>query len=187
MSEGPDRGEVTELLLALRDGDRLALDRVWSLLYEELRILARRQRRTGGAALDTTALVHEAYLRLVDADRIEVRDRGHFYALAVRVMRQLLVDLARRQAAKKRGGEAIVISLDENHYLSTENQAHTLLALDEALERLGRLSERWTRVIECRFFGGLSERETAEVLELPLRTVQRDWQKGRAWLRRELD
>ncbi|HVS63533.1 MAG TPA: ECF-type sigma factor [Thermoanaerobaculia bacterium] len=185
MSEEPDRGEVTELLIALRAGDRLALDRVWSLLYEELRILARRQRRTGGAALDTTALVHEAYLRLVEADRIEVRDRGHFYALAVRVMRQLLVDLARRQAAKKRGGEAIVISLDDTD-LSTENQAHTVLALDDALERLGRLSERWTRVIECRFFGGLSERETAEVLGLPLRTVQRDWQKGRAWLRKEL-
>lgn len=188
MSEaGSDRrGEVTELLGALREGDREAFDRVWSLLYGELREIARRQRRQPGGTLGTTALVHEAYLKLVDQDRLEVHDRSHFLALAVRVMRQLLVDLARHHAAKKRGGEAVRLSLDEVA-VSIEEQAHLVVSLDEALDRLSQLSQRWARVVECRFFGGLSEQETADVLGLSLRTVQRDWTKSRAWLRGELE
>jgi RNA polymerase sigma factor (TIGR02999 family) len=182
----PEPGEVTALLIAMRDGDRQALDSVWSLLYDELHAIARRQRRSPGGTLDTTALVHEAYLKLVQQDRIEVRDRAHFYALAVRVMRQLLVDLARQHGALKRGGDQVRLSVDDVS-LPIEDQAHLVLVLDQALERLAQLSERQTKVVECRFFGGLSEQETADILGLPLRTVQRDWTKGRAWLRRELE
>jgi RNA polymerase sigma factor (TIGR02999 family) len=184
--EATRRGEVTGLLVAVRDGDREAFDQVWSLLYAELRELARRQGRKPDGTLDTTALVHETYLRLVDQERIEVKDRAHFFALAVRVMRQLLVDLARHHAAKKRGGQAKRLSL-EQVAVAIEDQAHLVVSLDQALDRLAELSERWARVVECRFFGGLSERETAEVLGITLRTVQRDWMKSRAWLRNELE
>ncbi|HVS16160.1 MAG TPA: ECF-type sigma factor [Thermoanaerobaculia bacterium] len=180
------QGEVTGLLIALREGDRQAFDRVWSMLYHELRRLARSQLRRPSATIDTTALVHEAYLKLVDADRIEVSDRSHFFALAVRVMRQVVVDLARSRASGKRGGEAVRIPLEEAA-ISIEEQSHLVLAVDQALHRLAEISERSTRVVECRFFGGLTERETAELLGVPLRTVQRDWKKGRAWLRRELE
>ena len=156
------------------------------MLYDELRTLARRQLRQPGSTLDTTALVHESYLKLVRQERIDVADRSHFYALAVRVMRQLLVDLARRHTAMKRGGRATHLSLDQVA-VSVEDQAHLLVTLDQALDRLGQLSERWAKVVECRFFGGLSEKETADVLGLTLRTVQRDWMKSRAWLRAELE
>lgn len=180
------QGEVTRLLGALRAGDREAFDRVWSLLYQELRELARKQRHRPGATLDTTALVHETYLKLAGRDQLQIADRGHFFALAVRVMRQLLVDLAREHSAQKRGGGAVRLSLDQVA-VAIEDQADVILGLDQALSRLDEFNQRWARVVECRFFGGLSEQETAEVLGLTLRTVQRDWQKSRAWLRAELD
>jgi RNA polymerase sigma factor (TIGR02999 family) len=179
------RGEVTRLLGALREGDRRAFDRVWDLLYRELRSLARSQLRAPAATLDTTALVHEAYLKLVDAERIDLRDRSHFFALAAKVMREIVVDYARRSHAKKRGGDAVRLTFDETR-LSIEREATLVLALDQALGRLAQLSERLNRVFELRYFGGLSEEETAEVLGVSLRTVQRDWLKSRAWLQREL-
>ena len=191
MSEPPgpggscERGEVTRLLGALREGDREAFDRVWDLLYRELRILARSQLRQPGATLDTTALIHEAYLKLVDVDGIELRDRSHFFALAAKVMREIVVDFARRTRAKKRGGAAVRLTLDET-VTSIEREASLVIALDQALERLAEFSDRLNRVFELRYFGGLSEQETAEVLGLSLRTVQRDWLKSRAWLQREL-
>jgi RNA polymerase sigma factor (TIGR02999 family) len=184
-SAAPTRGEVTRLLGELREGDREAFDRVWDLLYSELRVLARSQLRKPGATLDTTALVHEAYLKLVDAERIDLRDRSHFFALAAKVMREVVVDFARRTRAKKRGGDALRLTLDET-VLAVEREASLVLALDQALDRLARLSERLGRVFELRYFGGLSEQETAEVLGVSLRTVQRDWLKSRAWLQREL-
>lgn len=180
------KGEITRLLGDLRGGDRAAFDRVWSMLYQDLRELARRQRHRPGATLDTTALVHETYLKLVGRDRLEIADRSHFFALAVRVMRQLLVDLAREHAAQKRGGGAVRLSLDQVA-VAIEDQADVILGLDQALSRLEEFNERWARVVECRFFGGLSEQETAEILGLALRTVQRDWMKSRAWLRGQLE
>jgi RNA polymerase sigma factor (TIGR02999 family) len=180
---------VTRLLGALREGDRQALDRIWDLLYRELSTLARSQLRAPGATLDTTALVHEAYLKLVAAEGIELRDRSHFFALAAKVMREIVVDYARRTRAKKRGGEAVRLTLDDSlgeQVASIEREASLVLAIDQALDRLGQLSERLNRVFELRYFGGLSEQETAEVLGVSLRTVQRDWLKSRAWLQREL-
>lgn len=182
----PGQGEVTRLLSAMRGGDRAAFDRVWGILYQELRELARKQRHRPGATLDTTALVHETYLKLSRRDRLDIADKGHFFALAVRVMRQLLVDLAREHAAQKRGGGAVRLSLDEVA-VAIEDQADVVLSLDQALSRLDEFNERWARVVECRFFGGLSEHETADVLGLTLRTVQRDWKKSRAWLRGQLE
>lgn len=180
------RGEITRLLGALSDGDRAAFDQVWSLLYQELRDLARKQRYRPGATLDTTALVHETYLKLAGKDQLEIADKAHFFALAVRVMRQLLVDLAREHGAKKRGGGVVRLSLDQVA-VAIEDQADMILGVDRALSRLDAFNDRWARVVECRFFGGLSEEETAEVLGLTLRTVQRDWMKSRAWLRSHLE
>ncbi|MEM6704607.1 MAG: ECF-type sigma factor [Acidobacteriota bacterium] len=184
--ESIDRGEVTRLLGALRQGDREAFDRIWELLYLELRRMASNQLRARGGTLDTSALVHEAYLKLVQADRIDLRDRSHFFALAAKVMRELVVDFARRSRAKKRGGEMMRVTFDES-LSSMEREAEMILALDAALDRLAGRSERWSRVFEMRYFGGLSEQEVAEALETSLRTVQRDWLKSRAWLRRELE
>jgi RNA polymerase sigma factor (TIGR02999 family) len=188
--EGPSgRGEVTRLLGALRGGDREALDQIWDLLYQELTILARSQLASPRATLDTTALVHEAYLKLVRVDGIDLRDRSHFFALAAKVMREIIVDFARRTRARKRGGEVLRLTLDESlaePAISIEREASLVLAIDQALDRLGQLSERLNRVFELRYFGGLSEQETADVLGVSLRTVQRDWVKSRAWLQREL-
>lgn len=183
----PKRSEITDLLIAHRDGDREAFQRLVPLVYEDLRRIARRQlRRVGsGGTLNTTALVHEAYLKLVDQTRIAVNDRGHFYALAARAMRQIIIDHARKRSAAKRGGGKRPVSLDKVQVAVVE-QAEMLIAIDDALDRLSGLNERLTRVFECRYFAGLSEKETAEALSLSLRTVQRDWMKGKAWLRREL-
>ena len=181
-----ERGEITRLLGALNAGDREAFDQVWSLLYQELRDLARKQRHRPGSTLDTTALVHETYLKLAGREQLEIADKSHFFALAVRVMRQLLVDLAREHGAKKRGGGSVRLSLDQVA-VAIEDQADVILGVDQALGHLDEFNGRWARVVECRFFGGLSEQETADVLGLTLRTVQRDWMKSRAWLRGHFD
>jgi RNA polymerase sigma factor (TIGR02999 family) len=179
---------VTELLLQLRHGHAGAMDRLFPLVYEELRHIAHRAlmgERTGHT-LGTTGLVHEAYLRLVDQTRIEYRDRGHFYGIAARAMRQILVDYARRHRAAKRGGGAQrVLVLDEN-VLALEDRAEVLVALDEALTVLAALEPRLVQVVECRFFAGLTEEETAEVVGVTARTVRRDWLKAKGWLYHQL-
>lgn len=180
-------GEVTRWLHAARDGDAEAFDRLLPLVYEELTEVAGRQlwHEQVGHTLDTNALVHEAYLKLVDQTRVEWQGRAHFLAVAARAMRQVLVDYARRRGAEKRGGgwERTTLS---NRVLGHDVQLEEIIALDDALDRLGALDERLRQVIEYRFFGGMSEPEIADVLGVTARTVQRDWLKARAWLYREL-
>ena len=181
---------TARLVEELRDGDAAALDRLLPLVYDELRGIAHRELRRGRPAstLDTTALVHEAYLKLADRACVRPADRTHFLGIAARAMRQVLVDHARRHAAAKRGGGARSVTLDEGAMAAplADERADALLALDEALTRLAALSERLGRVVECRFVGGLSEQETADALGVTTRTVRRDWVKARAWLHREL-
>ena len=180
--------DITDLLLAHREGDRDAFEALVPLVYQDLRTIARRQlaRHRRGSTLDTTALVHETYLKLVDQSRGTATDRAHFFALAARVMRQVVVDYARRRSAQKRGGGGVKLTLDRVQ-VPLEAQAELVLAIDQALERLTDVNERLTRVFECRFFVGLTDQETADALDLSLRTVQRDWMKSKAWLRSELD
>jgi RNA polymerase sigma factor (TIGR02999 family) len=192
-SPSPEDPEaITEALGALRNGAPDAMDRPAPLVYEQLRHIAHRQLRAEpvGHTLSTTALVHEAYLKLVDQTRAEWQDRGHFFAVASGAMRRILVDYARRYRAARRGGgedgaPVRPISLDNTEIPAAE-RADALVALDEALERLGRLDERQARVVECRFFGGLSEAETAAALGISQRTVAREWVTARGWLYQEL-
>ena len=165
-----------------------SLDRLVPLLYQELRSIAHRQlaRQPQGGTLDTTALVHEAYLKVVDQSRTEVHSRAHLLALASLAMRHVLVDRAKEHATVKRGGVWARITFDEAT-LSVEDQAEAMLQLDEALSYLADLEPRLARVVECRFFGGLSEREIAEALGVTERTIQRDWAKARMLLRRRLE
>ena len=178
---------VTELLVAYRDGDREAFDKLVPMLYDDLRQIARRQLRRGrrGATLDTTMLVHEVYLKMADQQRLDARDRGHFLAISAHAMRQVIADYARRRTAAKRGGAVDPVPLDEAPPLA-DKEARWLLDVDRALERLGRRDPRLAQVVECRFFAGFSEEETAEALGVSLRTVQRDWARARGWLREEL-
>jgi RNA polymerase sigma factor (TIGR02999 family) len=178
---------VTELLLELRDGRAGAMDRLFPLVYEELRRVAHRALRgeRTGHTLGTTGLVHEAYLRLVDQTRLEYRDRAHFYGIAARAMRHILVDYARRHRAAKRGGAQAVIPLDEA-MLGVEDRAEALLALDEALSRLEAVDARLGQIVQCRYFGGFTEEETAEVVGVTARTVRRDWLKAKGWLHHQL-
>jgi len=180
--------DITDLLIAERDGDRAAFERLMPLVYPELRRIAHRQLsgHQRGAMLDTTALVHEVYLKLVDQTRIKAVDRSHFFALAARAMRHIVVDFARRRGSQKRGGGEQRVTLDQAR-VPVENQPELVLAIDRALDRLAALNDRLARVFECRYFLGLSEPETAEALDIALRTVQRDWGKGKAWLRNELE
>ena len=180
--------EVTQLLLAWSDGDRAALDKLVPLVYEELHRLAHHyiSRERPGYTLQTTALAHEAYLRLVDAKSVRWQNRAHFFAVAARAMRRILVDLARARHNLKRGGGAQPVSLDEALVAAPERGAD-LLALDEALGRLAALNPRQSQVVELRYFGGLTEEEVAEVLEVSPRTVRSDWSLARAWLYRELN
>lgn len=181
------RHEITELLAELSSGNRSALDELVPLVYDELRILARRHmvKERNDHTLDTTALVHEAYLKLVDVQRVTWQDRAHFFAMASRAMRRILIDHARARTRTKRGGKRQRLSLDDIALVS-EKQAEDLIALDEALLRLGELSDRQSRVVEMRFFGGLGIEETAQVLGVSPASVKRDWQVARAWLNHEL-
>jgi len=186
-TEGPDPGEVTRLLSAARQGDGSAVDRLVALVYDELRAVARRQLRRWrpGQTLDTTAVVHEAYFRLVDQAGATWQDRAHFLSVAGVAMRHILVDAARRRAAKKRGGEDVRISLDELRLepgQGVDSQAIQILALDEALTSLAARNERLSHLVELRFFAGLTEEETAQTLGTSERTVRRDWRKARAFL-----
>lgn len=183
----PERGEITRLLDAANDGDEHALGDVISLLYQQLRAMAHRQLagEAPGHTLDTSALVHEAYLRLADIDRIRWQDRQHLMAMAARTMRRVLIDHALRRRASKRGGGAAPVALAEE-LAAVDERADELCALDEALERLARLNPRQSQIVECRFFAGLSIEETAIALALSPATVKRDWTAARAWLNREL-
>jgi RNA polymerase sigma factor (TIGR02999 family) len=185
--KGSQPAEVTRLLRDWRDGNRDALDQLMPLVYDELRRLARRHMRhqAPGHTLQTTAVVNEAYLRLVDQPGIDWQDRAHFFAVAAQAMRYLLVDHARSQQAAKRGGAAQHVELDEVAVMAPERSAE-MLALDEALGRLAALDPRQGQIVELRYFGGLSLEETAEVMGISAITVRREWGKAKAWLYREL-
>ena len=179
--------EVTELLLSWRQGDAAALDRLIPLVYDELRRVARRRLRgeSPGHALQSTALVHEVYMRLVDVDRMTVKNRTHFFAVAATLMRQILVDHARRQHADKRGGRATIVSLDGVAPVAPPSSVD-VLALDQALGALSAIDGRQCRIVELRFFAGLNIDETAEALGVSSATVEREWALAKAWLYRQL-
>jgi RNA polymerase sigma factor (TIGR02999 family) len=181
------RDTVTAVLSAGGRGGRDVFDELLPLVYDELRRMAHRHlaRERRQRTLDTTGLVHEAYLKLVDQSRISEKGRAYFFAAAARAMRQVLVDAARRRGRVKRGAGEAPLNL-EDFQVAVDDFATRLQDLDEALERLATLFPRQARVVECRFFGGLSVEETAEALELAPRTVKRDWSLARAWLFREL-
>ena len=191
MSTTPPTHAVTRLLLAWSGGDAAASEQLMTLVYNELRQLARGylRRERGGHTLQPTALVHEAYLRLVDDSQIRWQSRAHFYGVAARVMRRILVDHARRQAAAKRGGLARDVPLEDVGTIAAPDRGDPveLVALDDALLSLGRAYPRQSEIVELRYFGGLSTREIGEVMRVTERTVQRDWDFARAWLRRALD
>jgi RNA polymerase sigma factor (TIGR02999 family) len=189
----PQFPEITELLKAWGSGDGAALDQLTPLVYDELRRLARRYMRNerAGNTLQTTALVNEAYLRLVDAKRVAWQDRVHFFAVSAQMMRRILVDAARARGSAKRGGQvkrvnhSSAFNLDEIPDVST-GRDRELVAIDDGLKTLAEMDPRKVRVIELRFFGGLSVEETAEVLKISPQSVMRDWKLAKAWLTREL-
>lgn len=187
MSEPESSSAATDLLIQASAGDSSALAQVFPLIYEELRHLAHRQllREAEGRTLSTTALVHEAYLRLIDQTRVQWSGRAHFMAIAATAMRRILIDRARQHRSQKRGGQYRRVPL-ESVDLGAEDRADVLLALDAALDRLRQLNERQARIVECRFFGGMTEEETAEALGIGLRTTTRDWAKARSWLYEEI-
>ena len=183
----PSPQEVTPLLVDWRNGNRAALEKLMPLVYDELRRLAKHYmaRENPGHTLQTTALVNEAYLRLIGQQQVEWQNRAHFFAIAAQIMRHLLVDHARSHQYAKRGGGAQQVTLDEVAIVSRECSAD-VLALDEALSRLAAIDPRKSQLVELRYFGGLSTEETAEVLGVSEITVKREWQKAKAWLYREL-
>ena len=182
----PPFGDVSRLLLAWSDGDRIALDKLMPIVYEELRRLAGRymKRERAGHSLQTTALVNEAYMRLVDYKRMQWQNRAHFFAVSAQLMRRILVEHARRHNLK-RGAGVPHVSFEEAA-VEGGHRAADLVALDDAMNALARLDIRKVQVVEMRFFGGLSVEETAEVLKVSSVTVMRDWNTAKAWLYREL-
>lgn len=181
------KGEITFLLLSWGTGDRAALDRLIPLVYQELRRLAHLQmrRERAGDTLQTTALVNEAYLRLVDYERVRPRDRAHFFAIAAQAMRRILIDRARSRDSKKRGDGAQRVSLSEAVDVS-DDRTTDLLALDEALTNLAAFDPRKSQIVELKYFGGLTTEEISEVLEVSTPTVERDWRMAKLWLHREI-
>jgi RNA polymerase sigma factor (TIGR02999 family) len=184
----PSTQEITQLLAAWNHGDRAALERLTPLVHTELHRLAKRymagERR--GHILQTTALVNEAFMRLIDWQNVEWQNRAHFFGLAAQIMRRILVDFARARNREKRGGGEIEVSLSEAAKVPSKRSAD-LVALDDALQTLEKLDPRQARVVELRFFAGLNLEETAEVLRVSLSTVRRDWSLAEAWLYRELN
>jgi RNA polymerase sigma factor (TIGR02999 family) len=188
----PSPQEVTQWLVAWSNGDSAALDQLIPLVHEELRRLAKRymgqerRRERHGVTLQTTALVNEAYLRLIDARNVQWESRAHFFAISAQLMRRILVDYARSRNRAKRGGAAQRVSLEEAAVFSAEH-APDLVALDDALDALAKIDERMSRVVELRFFGGLSVEEAARVLKVSPQTIMRDWRMAKSWLLHELD
>ena len=179
---------LTGLLIEWRQGDRTALNKLTPLVYDELRRIAHRyvQRERNGHTLGTTALVNEAYLRLAGQKKIEWQNRAHFFAVTAQVMRHILIDHARRRHYAKHGGDAQRVSLAEAEAM-TQERARELVALDEALDEFAQLDLRKSRVVELRYFGGLGLEETADVLEVSVMTVRRDWRAAKAWLFRRMN
>lgn len=177
---------MTQLLMQSRAGDRAALDRLMPMVYDELRLIAARylRKERPGHTLQSTALVNEAYLRLVD-QRGEWQNRAHFFGVAARIIRSLLVDHARARLASKRGGQKLTLRLDESIALPAQRELH-LIAVDDALTSLSRIDEQQSRIVELRFFGGLTIEETSEVLQISPSTVKRDWILAKTWIFREL-
>src|SRR5205809_1948957 len=182
MSQSPTH-EVTQLLLAWSEGDRTALDKLTPLVYQELRRMAHRymSRERPGHTMQTTALVNEAYLRLVNREAVQWQNRAHFFAIAAQLMRSILVDHARSHAYAKRGGGAPMVTLDEALVVS-QDRAAEVVALDEVLKELEKFDPQQSRIVELRFFGGLTIEETAEVLNLSPATIKREWSTAKAWL-----
>jgi len=183
----PRSAEITDLLRAWSSGDQAALDRLAALVYDELHRMARhymRNERTGNT-LQTTALVNEVYLRLVDVNNVDWQQRAQFFAITAQMMRRILVDAARARGSNKRGGGAVKVNADEAAVTSPERDP-SLLALDEALEAFSAVAPRQAKLVELRYFGGLSEGEIVEVLKISPRTVRRDWEFAKSWLMREL-
>jgi len=177
---------ITDLLEAHRSGDNDALDQAFGIVYEDLRRLARYQLRGRGAnTLNTTALVHELYLKLAASDQSAAENRAHLLSLASRAMRQIIVDYARKQAAGKRGGNALKLPLDTNE-IPVHDNAEWILAVDQALGQIRAVDERLEQVFDCRYFAGLSEEESAAALGVSVSTIQRDWRRAKAWLREAL-
>jgi RNA polymerase sigma factor (TIGR02999 family) len=185
---GAPSSEITQLLHAWRSGDQIALERLTPLVYAELHRMARRYmaRERDGHTLQTTALINEVYLRLVKVKEVEWQDRAHFFAVSAQLMRRILTDFARSHGYEKRGGGARRVPLDEAFAVSAESTVD-LVALEQALTHLGETDTRKSKVVELRFFGGMTVEETAEVLQISSETVMRDWSVARAWLQRELD
>ena len=183
----PQARDVTQLLRAWSSGDLQALEKLTPLVYQELHRRAHRQmaRERSGQTLQTTALVNEIYMQLIDLRGVSWRDRAHFFALSSRLIRRVLIDAARSRASLKRGAGSPHVEFDENSLVSTEPRAD-VMALDEALTALAAIDQRKSEVVELRFFGGLGIEETAEVLNVSPETVKRDWRLAKAWLRREL-
>ena len=186
MSVDTSDSEITRILRAHAAGDGEALDRLWPLVYDDLRAIARRQMASDGSAtLNPTAVVHEAFLRLADLAPVAWTDRHHFFALVARAMRRVLVDAARERRATKRGGGRAREELDPES-LAVRAEIEELLAVEETLAELEQIDARLARVVECRLFAGLSDEETAQALRLSRRTVERCWQRARAHLERRL-
>jgi RNA polymerase sigma factor (TIGR02999 family) len=179
--------EITALLKAWSGGDQAALEQLAEQVYPELRLMARRYMKSErpGNTLQTTALVHEVYLRLVDVTRVDWRERAQFFAMAAQMMRRILVDAARARGAQKRGGVAPHVNIDKTAVLSPEPD-RSILAVDEALTAFSQVAPRQAKVVELRYFGGLAEEEIVAALKISPRTVRRDWDLARAWLLREL-
>jgi RNA polymerase sigma factor (TIGR02999 family) len=188
MSETPDADGVTRLLVDWQNGNQQALDSLIPLVYQELRAIAGRylSRESPGHTLQSTALVHEAYFKLIGQRRVRWQNRAHFFGIAAQMMRRILIDHARHQARDKRGGPAPKLSLDEAVATAAMETDVDLLALDEALTALAEIDPRGARIIELRFFSGLTLEETAEVVGISPGTVKRDWSAARAWLFREM-
>lgn len=183
----PAQPNITELLVGYGRGDKEALDRLMPIVYDELRRQAARylKREQAGHTLQTTALIHEAYVRLVDQRNVQWQNRAHFFGIAAQLMRRILVDHARTKKRAKRGGSDVRVSLGEVD-VAAKDQDLDVVALDEALNRLAKIDEQQSRVVELRFFSGLTVEETAEVMGISAATVKRDWSMAKAWLHREL-
>jgi len=187
VTQPPRQHEITELLAEWRDGNQSALDELYPLVYNELHRLARRymSRERKGHTLQTTALINEAYVRLVDQKNVHWANRSHFFAISAQIMRRILIDHARRHAYAKRGGGARQVSLEEAATV-VPNKSEELLRLDEALKSLAEMDPRRSQVVELRYFGGLNNEEIAGVLHISENTVTRDWNMARAWLYQQL-
>lgn len=180
--------QITQLLVQWSEGNQLASEQLFPLIYEELRQMARRyiRRQSAGHTFQTTELIHEAYLKLAKQDVQNWQNRSHFFGVAAQAMRHILVDYARSKQSQKRGGWQERITLADNTAISKEQRSDEIVALDEALKRLAELDERKSRVVELKYFGGLTNEEIAEVLKISPETVKRDWRFSRTWLLREL-